>query len=72
MSNQARSQPIIALYFEFETVLKFYNLGAWSKYVPQYPDLSGSSPGSIVHFVALVCRTLYNKLFTYMRVLLDS
>ena len=21
-------QPIIALYFEFETVLKFYNLGA--------------------------------------------
>ena len=21
--------PIIALYFEFETVLKFYNLGAW-------------------------------------------
>ena len=23
-----RKQPIIALYFEFETVLKFYNLGA--------------------------------------------
>ena len=23
-------QPIIALYFEFETVLKFYNLEAWS------------------------------------------
>ena len=22
-------QPIIALYFEFQTVLKFYNLGAW-------------------------------------------
>ena len=23
-------QPVIALYFESETVLKFYNLGAWS------------------------------------------
>ena len=23
-------QPIIALYFEFETVLKFYNLETWS------------------------------------------
>ena len=26
-----RKQPIIGLYFEFETVLKFYNLGAWIK-----------------------------------------
>ena len=24
-----RKQPIIALYFEFENDLKFYNLGAW-------------------------------------------
>ena len=23
-------QPIIVFYFEFETVLKFYNLGSWS------------------------------------------
>ena len=26
---RVRKQPIIALDFEFETVLKFYNLGAW-------------------------------------------
>ena len=26
--THVRKQPIIALYFEFETVLKFYNLGA--------------------------------------------
>ena len=25
----SRKQPIIALYFESETVLKFYNLEAW-------------------------------------------
>ena len=25
-----RNQPIIALYFEFETVLQFYNLEAWT------------------------------------------
>ena len=30
-----RKQPIIALYFEFETVLKFYNLGAWIPSTPQ-------------------------------------
>ena len=28
--TRVRKQPIIALYFEFETVLKFYNLGARS------------------------------------------
>ena len=27
----ARKQPIIALYFESETVLRFYNLEAWLK-----------------------------------------
>ena len=27
--THVRKQPIIALYFEFETVLKFYNLEAW-------------------------------------------
>ena len=29
LRTRVRKQPIIALYFEFETVLKFYNLGAW-------------------------------------------
>ena len=28
--TRVRKQPIIALYFEFETVLKFYNLRAWT------------------------------------------
>ena len=28
--TRVRKQPIIALYFEFEAVLKFYNLGALS------------------------------------------
>ena len=28
--SRVRKQPIIALYFESETVLKFYNLGTWS------------------------------------------
>ena len=27
--TRVRKQPIIALYFESETVLKFYNLKAW-------------------------------------------
>ena len=29
LRTRVRKQPIIALYFEFETVLKFYNLEAW-------------------------------------------
>ena len=30
-----RKQPIIELYFELETVLKFYNLRAWLKRMTQ-------------------------------------
>ena len=30
MRTHVRKQPIMALYFEFETVLKFYNQEAWS------------------------------------------
>ena len=29
LRTRVRKQPINALYFEFETVLKFYNLEAW-------------------------------------------
>ena len=29
ISLRVRKQPIIALYLEFETVLKFYNLETW-------------------------------------------
>ena len=29
LRTRIRKQPIIALYFEFEIVLKFYNLEAW-------------------------------------------
>ena len=28
LRTRVRKQPIIALYFEFETIVKFYNLGA--------------------------------------------
>ena len=31
LRTRVRKQPIIALYFEFETVLKFDNLEAWYK-----------------------------------------
>ena len=29
LRTRVRKQPIIALYFEFENELKFYNLEAW-------------------------------------------
>ena len=29
LQTRVRKQPIIALYFESETVIKFYNLEAW-------------------------------------------
>ena len=29
---RVHKQPIIALYFEFENVLKFYNLEAWAMF----------------------------------------
>ena len=32
LGTRVRKQPIIALYFESETVLQFYNLEVWSKY----------------------------------------
>ena len=32
MRTRVRKQPIIALYFEPETVLKFYNTEAWDEY----------------------------------------
>ena len=31
LQTHVEKQPFIALYFEFETVLKFYNLEAWLK-----------------------------------------
>ena len=31
LRTRVRKQPIIALYFESETVLKFYNLGTWPR-----------------------------------------
>ena len=41
----ANKQPIIALYFEFENELKFYNLEAWSECVKA--DIKMCSLGSI-------------------------
>ena len=31
LRTRVRKQPLIALYFEFENELKFYNLGVWLK-----------------------------------------
>ena len=33
LRTRVRKQPIIELYFEFETVLKIYDLGAWQVYM---------------------------------------
>ena len=38
LRTRVRKQPIIALYFDFETVFKFYNLRAWKR---QYGRLLG-------------------------------
>ena len=35
LPTRVHKQPIIALYFEFEAVLKFHNLEAWSCYLNQ-------------------------------------
>ena len=35
----ARKQPIIVFYFEFETVLKFDNLGAWTHPLATFDNL---------------------------------
>ena len=36
LRTRVRKQPIIALYFESELVLKFYNLEAWPLFI-SYP-----------------------------------
>ena len=33
LKTRVRKQPIIVLYFEFEAVLKFYNLETWFFYL---------------------------------------
>ena len=38
LRTRVRKQPIIALYFEFENELKFYNLEAWSPVVKENTD----------------------------------
>ena len=35
LRTRVRKQPIIALYFEFEAVLKFYNIEVWSYHLNQ-------------------------------------
>ena len=37
LRTRVRKQPIIAIYFEFETVLKFYNL--WASWLWRVPEL---------------------------------
>ena len=45
LRTHVRKQPIVALYFEFETVLKFYNLKARSHFIHLY-SMSQKSPRS--------------------------
>ena len=62
LQTQVRKQPIIALYFESETVLKFYNLEARlylnvevvivSTYWPQYCHYHSLSPQNLWKYVA--------------------
>ena len=40
LRTRVRKQPIIALYFEFENELNFYNLEARSSNIRQYRDNS--------------------------------
>ena len=60
-----RTQPIVALYFESATVLKFYNLEAW--YV-DLSKLSQVSRSSDLRFVEACClpkslwRNVINKM----------
>ena len=50
LRTRVRKQPIIALYFESEHVLKFYNLEAWSR---DYKPLLCST-GLIIKFILLI------------------
>ena len=39
LQERVNKQPIIALYFEFENVLKFYNLGAFAIQLRHFSSL---------------------------------
>ena len=55
-------QPIFALYFEFETVLKFYNLKAWSGYKPlAHGELLWSLDARHVSYVVRPSSTIASK-----------
>ena len=43
LRTHVRKQPIIALYFEFENELKFYNLGGWSLSITTDYEIDKSS-----------------------------
>ena len=45
LRTRVRKQPIIVLYFESETVLKFYNLGKWFTLIINNEFLDECDPG---------------------------
>ena len=67
LRTRVRKQPIIAIYFESEIVLKFYNLEAWLSiqlYCKTKSNLtSWASLAAIIYPVALVWRTIADFLF---------
>ena len=48
LRTRVRKQPIIALYFKFESVLKFYSLGTIAK---RYIDQIGENDNRKLHFM---------------------
>ena len=52
--TRVHKQPIISLYFDFDTVLKFYSLEAWrpfcgtcNSYTMGYPSVLGDNPRAL-------------------------
>ena len=66
LRTRVRKQPIISLYFEFDTVLKFYNLEAWhpfcgtcNSYNMGFPSVLGDN------LRALAIRLFYVQVYKY-------
>ena len=55
LRTRVRKQPIIVLYFKFETVLKFYNLGAWKA------TKMGKRLADGYQFLEVRCHTFYKE-----------
>ena len=72
LQTHVRKQPIIVLYFEFETVLKFYNLEAWLLSGPG--QIKGSlSLNNINHIKEIFfCISYENTIYYYVGCLKET